>query len=192
MENRRLGILRRLEAGEIDAEEAAALLGALGSAEEAPAGEAIGVVQRPVERPAGRWARFWIYPLAAGGAILALGALLLTLVFAAGAARGWLVCGWPLAVLGLAVVLLAIWSRRAKWLHLRVREEDGHRVAISFPLPLTLAVWVLRIAQPFVPQLRNTGVDDLIIALRKNPQGEPISIQVDEGDRGERVDITIG
>lgn len=192
VENRRLEVLRRLEAGEIDVEEAASLLGALGASDEAPAGETIRVAQPPATRREARWSSFWLYPLAVGGSVLVLGTLVLALVFAAGAARGWLVCGWPLALLGVAALLLALWSRRAKWLHLRVKESDGRRVAISFPLPLTLAAWTVRIAQLFVPQLKDTGVDDLIITLRENPHSEPLSIQVDEGGRGDKVDIYIG
>ena len=192
VQNRRLEVLKRLEAGEIDAEEAASLLGALGASDEAPAGESIGVAQPPAARRDARWSRFWLYPLSVGGGVLVLGTLILALVSAAGAARGWLVCGWPLALLGVAAVLLALWSRRAKWLHLRVKESDGSRVAISFPLPLTLAAWILRIAQRFVPQLKDTGVDDLIITLRENPHSEPLSIQVDEGGKGDKVDIYIG
>jgi hypothetical protein len=192
MENRQLEILRRLQEGEIDADEAAALLGAVGTAEESPAGEAIGVVQGPARRPEGHWAHFWIYPFAVGAALLALGALCLTLVYGAGAGWGCALCGWPVALLGLAAVLLALWSRRARWLHLRVKEAEGKKVAISFPLPLTLAAWVVRIAQPFVPKLRETGVDDLIVALSRNPHDEPLSIQVDEGEGGDKVDIYIG
>jgi hypothetical protein len=192
VENKRLEILGRLQAGEIDAEQAAELLRMLRLSEEAPEGETIDIAQPPAGLPEVRWSGFWLYPLAVGAAVLLLGALVLSLVFVAGVAAGWLICGWPLAILGFVVVLLALWSRRARWLHLRVKEAKGSKVAISFPLPLTLAAWVLRIAQPFIPQLKDTGVDDLIIALRSSPRDQPFSVQVDEGDRGDKVDIYIG
>jgi hypothetical protein len=222
MENRRLQILRRLEAGEIDAEKAAHLLATLAPAEEsgldAPAvarlrdasgvrsesqqsepiptaprqGEIINVAPQAAERPGQRWRRFWIYPLLAGAGVLTLGALVLGLVYGDGAAAGWLVCGWPLAVTGLLALLLAVWSRWAKWLHLRIREKDGHRIAISFPLPLTLTTWVLKILQPFVPQLKQTGADDMLIALRDSKQDEPLYIQVDDEQKGEHVEVYLG
>ena len=80
-------------------------------------------------------------------------------------------------------------------LHLRIREGGGSRarMALSFPLPLTLAAWALRLAQPFVPQLRDTGVDDLIIALRHSTaEGQPLVVDVQDDETGERVEIYIG
>jgi hypothetical protein len=186
-------VLKMLQAGQITVEDAAKLLSALTPATEESAEEPI---DRPPAPPAppteDRWSRFWIYPLMAGGGVLLLGAMVMGLVNITGAARGWLVCGWLPMILGAIVVLLAFWTRRAKWLHLRVQEKGGRRIAISLPLPLTLTAWLLRIAQPFVPQLKDTGVDDLIIALRDNPRGEPISIDVKDGRDGEQVQLYFG
>jgi hypothetical protein len=193
MEEERLQILMRLENGQIDAQEAADLLAALHVEEPdaiqepaAPAG-----VQAP--RSQERWARFWIYPLMAGGAVLIVGSLIMGLVYATQATRGWLVCGWLPMILGLVTVLLAWWTRQARWLHLRISEGDRRKVAFSFPLPLGLAAWGLRIAQPFVPRLRETGVDDLIIALRDSAShDEPLFIDVQDDEDGERVQLYIG
>ena len=102
-------------------------------------------------------------------------------------------CGWLPLLLGLTVVLLALWSRRAAWLHLRISEDGKRKMGFSFPLPLTLTAWVVRIAQPFVPQLQETGVDDVIIALRDSAtHGEPLFIDVEDEEDGERVEIYIG
>jgi hypothetical protein len=193
----RLEILKMVEAGQIDAEDAAALLAALDEPATQPEVEA--EAQAPPFEPGDRiqqgWARFWIYPLMAGGIVLIVGALIMGLVYTTDAARGWLVCGWLPMILGLGVVLLAVWSRQATWLHLRISEGSKRRVALSFPLPLTLAAWGMRIAQPFVPQLKETGVDDLIIALRESSgRGEPffIDVQDDDAEAGERVQLYIG
>jgi hypothetical protein len=193
MEEERLHILKMVEAGQIGAEEAIRLLAALEVAEPEVVEEAEISAQDRDPRPEDRWARFWIYPLLAGGAVLIVGSLITGLVYAADAARGWLVCGWLPMILGLVVMLLAWWTRRAKWLHLRVSEGSGRKIAFSFPLPLSLAAWGLRIAQPFVPQLKETGVDDLIIALRDNAtRDEPLFIDVQDGEDGERVQLYIG
>jgi hypothetical protein len=187
MENRRLEILRRLEAGEIDAEEAAGLL-----QEQTPTeGEVISATPLPTARPPKRWSRFWLYPLAAAAGMLALGGLILLPLLAAGAAGIWLVCGWLPVGLGILGVLFALWSRGAKWLHVRVREKEGKNIAISFPIPLTLAAWVLRVVGPFVPKLKETGADEMILALRDSKRDEPLHVQVDEED-GEHVEVYIG
>jgi len=205
MGNGKLEVLRRLQAGEIDAEAALGLLremepsesdqsggaDAFGAPEVPAEGEVIRAAPATAVRPPKHWANFWLYPLAAAGALLALGGLVLALVVGFGAARGWQVCGWLPFSLGVLGLLFALWSRSAKWLHVRVKAKEGKRIAISFPVPLTLTAWVLRIAQPFVPQLRDTGADEMILAFRDAKRDEPLHVQVDDED-GEQVEIYIG
>jgi hypothetical protein len=192
MAEERLRILKMVEDGAIGADEAASLLAALdsGGPEEGKKG-AVSSPDRGTHPE--KWTRFWIYPLMAGGAVLILGSLIMGLVYAMDAARGWRVCGWLPMILGLVVMLLAWWTRRARWLHLRISEGHRRKIAISFPLPLTLAAWGLRVAQSFVPQLKETGVDDLIIALRDGAtRDEPLFVDVQDDQDGERVQVYIG
>jgi hypothetical protein len=192
-EEERLQILNMLQAGQIGAEEAARLLSALEEPQEGAPVETLPPTSKPAERRESRRARFWIYPMMAGGVVVLLGALVTGLVYATGTARGWLLCGWLPMLLGLTVMVLAVWTRRAAWLHLRISEGGRRKMAFSFPLPLTLAAWAVRIAQPFVPQLQESGVDDLIIALRESTgRGEPFYIDVQDNDEGERVEVYIG
>ena len=187
MQDERLRILKMVQEGQIGAAEAASLLEALAAPAE--------TVTEAVPDPAAHWGRFWIYPLLAGGGLLVAGALIMGLVSATGAARGWFVCGWTPMILGLGLGILAWWSRSSTWLHLRIREGKDSRLkmALSFPLPLALAGWALRMAEPFVPQLRDTGVDDLIIALRhSSTEGQPLVVDVQDDKSGERVEIYIG
>lgn len=197
MEEERLQILKMVEAGQIQAEEAVTLLAAIDMSERESETSSFPEVLPPGAGPnreqEDRWARFWIYPMMAGGGVLILGALLLAWLYAGDLATGWLVCGWLPVLLGLAIVLLALWTRRTTWIHLRISEAGERKKAFSFPLPLGLAAWVVRIAQPFVPQLQQTGVDDLILALRTSAsRDEPILIDVQDDERGERVEVYIG
>ena len=181
-----------LENGQISTDEAAALLASMAGGTEAPAEDSPGAAEH-TPRPGDTWARFWIYPFLAGVALLSLGLMVMVPIYASDAARGWLVCGWLPLLAGTAVVLLAWWARRATWLHIRVQEAGKTKVALSLPLPLTLAAWVLRVAQPFVPQLGETGVDDLIIALRDSSASDtPLSIDVQDDEAGERVQLYFG
>jgi len=193
MKEERMEILRMVEAGQVQAEEAAALLAALDTPKPESEPKVRLPKSEPPPSPRETWARYWIYPMAAGGAALFLGLLILGPIYSAGDGLGWLLCGWPLMLLGLAVVLLVWWSRRATWMHVKITEKDGTGFTISFPLPLTLAAWVLKFAQPFVPQLRDTGVDEVVFALRDGiTSGEPITIDVEDDTDGERVQIYIG
>jgi len=75
----------------------------------------------------------------------------------------------------------------------RVRQADGPNITIAFPLPLGLVAWGLRIAQPFVPQLKDTGVDELLLAMQEElGDGHPFVVEVDEGEDGEQVQVYFG
>ncbi len=218
MGEEQLEILKMLEEGQIGAEEAAALLAALRPEGEERSfaalrmtddeGEEQDGVTAGLERaeavvgeaapapewegPPAQWSRFWIYPALVGGGLLLLGAVVLGVLYAASARPGWRVCGWLPMILGLLVAILAWWSRTARWLHLRVKEKGERKIAFSFPLPLTLTAWVIRIIRPYVPQLKETGVDEMILALRDTKQEEPFYMDVQDDEDGEHVQIYIG
>jgi hypothetical protein len=61
-------------------------------------------------------------------------------------------------------------------------------------MPTRLAAWALRLAGPFVPQLKDRGFDDLILALADQTSAEaPFFIDVTEdAESGERVQLYFG
>ncbi len=183
MEERRR-ILEQIEAGQISVDEGVRRLEALAEEERRPT--------TPAPSPALVrliWqATFWL-----GAVVLAGGAMLVAAVYTWGLATGWLVCGWPLVALGVLGVALGWWLRGARWLSLRVRERSGQRIALALPLPLAPLAWLLRIISPFVPQLRDTGVDEVLLALGEElRQGRPVIVEVDEGEKGEQVEVFLG
>jgi len=105
----------------------------------------------------------------------------------------WLLCGGvPLALLGLSLLLLGWLSRATPWIHIRLRLKAGahpRRIALSFPLPLRAAAWLLRRIRPLVPRLEATGVDELILALSETVRTDtPLMVEVRPGDEDERVE----
>jgi hypothetical protein len=186
----RLQILEWIEAGEISVEEGARRLDAL--AEAAESSETPTPPAAPVVRPAlVRW--LWQTVFWTGVALLVGGGLLVVAVYVWGFANGWLFCGGPLLVFGVLIVATGWWLQSAHWFSLRVREKGGQRISFAFPLPLGLVAWTLRIARPFVPQLRETGVDELLLAMQKELRdGRPFAVEVDEGEDGEQVQIYFG
>ncbi len=209
MDEAKLKILQMIHDKVITAAEGERLLAALDRAPEGPVGEesaspadpsAQGTLfqeeSAPPELPPGppaAWQSLWIYPALAGLALLAIGGTITGNLTESGHRLGWLACTIPLMLLGLLVAGLAWWSRTARWLHLSVREKSGKVVRIHLPLPLRFAAWVLRLIGPWIPQLKDTAVDELLISIAEtNPQGSVLVVEVDEGKEGEKVQVYIG
>jgi len=194
----RLRILELIEAGEIGVEEGARRLEALAESTTSPGplgGPALSEfegVAAPVTRPAlVRW--LWQVVFWTGAGLVVGGGLLVEAVHAGEAAAGWLAWGWLLLALGALGVVIGWWLQRAHWFSLRVRQPDGPNISLALPLPLGPIAWVLRVLRPFVPQLEEMGVDELILAMREEVrEGRTLMIEVDEGEGGEQVQIYFG
>ena len=180
-------ILEKLEQGQIDVQEALHRLeqgkGAVNVDRSVPVSDMPG--------PEKKWRDWWLIFLASGLGTLALGGWL-------GTIGGWLwLCGGPVLILGVTLFVLALASRNAPWLHLRVdtgQQTWPRRIALSFPIPIKLASWGLRTWGPRIPKLDDTAIDDLIIALEGNlSKDTPIYIEVQEDEStGESVKIFLG
>ena len=189
-------VLRMLESGQITAQEALRLLDVLEETASTPATSPT-PISPPVDLPE---TDNWWRPIAiAGLIIMTIGAPLITLGLIDQAALFWAIsCGWLPFFVGLAILTLGAWSRSARWLHLRiVNTGDGHRsFTLSLPLPLTLTAWVLKLVQPFVPQLQETGIDEIILAaqegLKDNTNDCPVYLNVQDEQGGEQVLVYIG
>lgn len=109
----------------------------------------------------------------------------------------WFVCmGAPL-FLGILLTVLGAGSATARWLYVNVdrsQAEDWPRnITIAFPLPLGLAGWFLKNFGRHISGLKQTNVDEIVqaIAMAKTIT-EPLIVNVDDGDGGERVQVFIG
>lgn len=210
MQEERRRILDMLQAGTISAEEAAALMDALGDEEpvaaiapviaeptaSAPAGEPadeeIIIVENP-SRPIDEFSPPWALPFGLGLGLLMLGVGILWVMSYLGQMSFlWFFCG--LIPLGWAVVfvLVAAWLAWGLWLHVRVDSANGGRVRVHIPLPpFGLAVWGLRLAGRFVPRFRESALDEVLEAMHGEwKRGEPLVVHVD--DQGDRVEVVIG
>jgi hypothetical protein len=198
MSEERRKILDMVGSGKISPEQGADLLNLVAVPEEEDTAQAEDEVPPAAEeaRPVAQnepTFPLWVYPLGAGLVLLAVGATVVSVMHQQQRVNVWTwLCGWIPLFIGLLVVTLAAWARTAPWIHIRVRDH-GQRIALSLPLPLGLAAVVVRVAQPFVPQLRDTAVDEAILALRDGLQGnEDITIDVQDDEEGERVNIDFG
>jgi len=195
MDDAYLKILQMIENGTLSAAEGEKLLDALEAGPVAAPPTALAEPAReaaPAAGPPAAWRHLWVYPTIGGLLLLAAMGLLTASLVQGGKALGWLACTIPLMLLGTFVAVLAWWSRSARWLHLSVRGKK-ERIRLSFPLPLHLTAWVLRLASPWVPQLRDTAVDEVILALADvDMSAGPLSVEVNDEEDGEEVRVYIG
>jgi hypothetical protein len=143
-----------------------------------------------------KWKRWWFVPLWIGAGITVIGGLLMYWAWSAGGFGFWFACSWFPFLLGVAVLALAWGSRSTPWLHVRIHQKPGERpekIAISFPIPIRLTAWGLRTFGHFIPNLDATGLDEVILALGDIANTDaPLTVDVDEGENGERVQVFIG
>ncbi len=144
-----------------------------------------------------KWRRFWVVPFWIGVVITAFGGMLMNWVLAATGTYGfWYFCSTLPLILGALIIFVAWQSRTAHWLHLRVQQAPGerpHRIALSFPLPLRASAWFIRTFRRWIPRFQETNIDEILMAVGESTTPEnPLYIQVDEGEDGEKVEIFIG
>jgi len=193
MSEERAKILQMVADRKISADEAAQLLAALPADEAAAEDAGYPEPAPPVEMP--RIGNLWLIPMYAGLVLFVCGALAAFPLYQQGGSWLLVVCGWPMFLVGLLTMVAAYLSRRSRWVHIRVTNIDRpmKSVRLSFPLPLRLTAWALKIASRFVPKFKGTGIDETIIALNEGlTSDQPLVIDVQEGEDGERVQVTIG
>jgi hypothetical protein len=146
--------------------------------------------------PAGsRWRSWWWIPMGVGVTITVGGALFMYLAWQASGLGFWFVAACLPFLLGVILMALAWASRKARWLHIRIQQPEGEsprRIAISLPLPLRPIAWLAHVLRPFIPELQRASVDDLLIALENTKLDQPLHIEVDEGEQGDRVELYYG
>ncbi len=200
-------ILEMVEKGKITADQALTLIQAIEAdvaAEgqqasfESQAGADSGFNTAPeLDRTAAQARRLSQIPLIVGIVILVLSAWGM---YAAQQSAGygfWFYCLSLPFLLGVAATAFGAWSRTARWLFVRVQNSPGQSgpktIFLGFPLPLELASWFLRVFGKWIDGLENTNVDEVVqaISLTKDVH-EPLIVNVDEGENGERVQVYIG
>jgi len=140
--------------------------------------------------------RLWQIPLWIGVAITILSAWGMYTMVQASRLNFWFYCLSAPLLLGVLVIVAAIGSRKARWIFVDVHQKPDEKPAhifLGFPLPLKLAAWFLRTFSHFIPDLKKTNVDEVIEMVETGFTGEePLVVNVDEGEDGERVQVYIG
>ena len=204
-------ILKMVEDGKISADEAMKLMKALDASsvemeiiEAAPASsskpEADSDSTKPnapeFEEVAHRARRLWQIPLWIGVFITVLSAYWMYALVSTSNYGFWFYFAWLPLLLGIALIALFASSATSRWLYVNVEQTEDEwprNITLGFPLPLGLASWFLRNFGHNIDGLRQTNVDEIIELLSKGISSkEPLIVNVDEGEHGERVQVYIG
>jgi SHOCT-like protein len=109
----------------------------------------------------------------------------------------WFYCLTLPMLFGILLIALGAGGQSSRWLYVnvdRARAQDWPRkITLAFPLPLGLVGWFLRSFGNYIGGLGRTNVDEVLsaISMTRDIQ-EPLIVNVDETDEGERVQIYIG
>jgi hypothetical protein len=140
--------------------------------------------------------RLWQVPLWIGVGVTVLSAVGMYFILRGAGMNFWFYCLSLPLLLGIVAMVAAVGSRKARWLFVDVHQKPGEkpgRIFLGFPLPLKLTAWGLRTFGNKIPDLKNTSVDDIIQVVETGfSGGEPLIVNVDEGEDGERVQVYIG
>jgi len=198
-------ILKMVEDGKISADEAMTLIKAL---EETPAedeGEIIDAEAGPnQERSVGpdfeevkaRVRRLAVVPLWIGIVFTVLGAYWMYALVQNANYGFWFFFAWFPLLLGILLVSVSAGGMNSRWLYVNVEQEKGEwpgHISFGFPIPLEIIGWFLRSFGQYIRGMNKTSVDEVLMALSMTDNlDEPLIVNVDEGDHGERVQVYIG
>jgi hypothetical protein len=136
---------------------------------------------------------WWQVPFWIGLAITIAGAFMTAGTLQSGAACLLLLCAFPMLVIGLLLIIAAWFARNGPWVHIRVKHNRPGERNVNLSVPLDLSVMAVRMAEPFVPQMRRTGVDDVLVSMKDNvKKDQPLIIDVNDDDNGEHVQVIVG
>ncbi|HTX91288.1 MAG TPA: hypothetical protein VMC09_08730 [Anaerolineales bacterium] len=140
--------------------------------------------------------RLWQIPLWIGVGITILSAVGMFLILRGAGGNFWFYFMILPLFLGIAIIALGVGTRTARWIFVDVHQKPGEkpgRIFLGFPFPLKLAAWFLRTFGRSIPDLKKTNVDEVIEVIETGFTGDqPLIVNVDEGDDGEKVQVYIG
>jgi hypothetical protein len=141
-----------------------------------------------------RWQRLWVIPFGIGVAVTITGAYWMYLGWMAARASWGFWLSWFPFLLGLGLMVLALYSKSMPWLHLHV--EDRHstgstNINLTLPIPLNVVSWGATHFDRYMPHnVRKQNLGEMISMFDQSIlSDQPLHITVDDEDS--RVEIAI-
>ncbi len=109
----------------------------------------------------------------------------------------WFVCAWMPLLFGVLLLALFAGSRTSRWLYVKVQQPEGssgpRNIAFGFPLPLGLVSWLVKNFNFNIEGIDSANLEEILSIVSKSiTPNEPIIVNVDEGDNGDKVQVYIG
>lgn len=206
-ENERAQILKMIDEGKITAEEGLKLMQALAQAEDVEEEESFvetdtgGEAEREpaapdpvVERLKRRVRSFYIVPLFGGVFVTILTAWLMYQSINNGSLGFAFYClMFPALLFGIMLLTLGASSQKSSWIYVDVQQKPGEkpgRIMLGFPLDIVR--WLVSTFKGYVPGQEREKVEMILSAINTTTSQEPLVVQVDEGEDGDKVNVYIG
>jgi len=138
--------------------------------------------------------RWWFLPFSIGLILTVISSIWMYLGYTSkGLGWGfWL--SWIPFILGVLTMALSAFSRKAKWIHIRIKERKNNskvNINLSFPLPIGMTRWFFRNFGDKIKATRDVPIDLMLNDLDASiTEDNPLYIKVD--DDGDDVEIFIG
>lgn len=206
-DSERAHILKMIDAGKITAEEGLKLMQALAQDDSDKAEipfvetEAGGEAEREpappdpvVERLKRRVRLFYLVPLFGGTFLTVLAAWWMYQAMQGGSTGFVFYCLlFPLFLLGVLFLTLGAVSQKSSWVYVDVQQKPGEwprQILIGFPF--TLARWLMGTLKSKIPFNERKKTEMIMQVMNDATRSEPIVVQVDEGEDGNKVNVYIG
>lgn len=150
----RLKILDMLRDGVIKPDEAERLLAVLGDEPLTPPDDDQIITFPRDHQDLPDREKLWLFPFGAGLGMVGFFGLLMSWM---GVMVAY-ICLSPFLLVGAGLAAIGFWSRSSHWIHVRIREENGHHIRISLPFPVLFTGWVLSVLEPYI-KFRGGDVD---------------------------------
>jgi hypothetical protein len=155
----------------------------------------VGASDPEFERIKARARQFAGIPLAIGVLLTVLASYWLFVLVQNSSYGFWFAFAWLPLLLGVLLIALSAGGMNARWLYVNVDQAPGERpqhITLGFPIPLGLVGWALRNFGQYVRGMDRQRVEDILTLLSMADAHGPLIVNVDEGERGERVQVYIG
>lgn len=100
---------------------------------------------------------------------------------------------FPALLLGILLLTLGASSQKSSWVYVDVQQKPGEkpgRIMLGFPLELTR--WLMNTFKGNIPQREREKADMVLQVMNETTSDEPIVVQVDDGEDGDKVNVYIG